>query len=142
MIDYLKPTGQGEGVELSEIWSIVMDGFGPVWPASRTQLDGVSLGDAWPCNVLPGDGEGQMYVELKSEADDSVPFHKLSQWLTYSLLEPMQKILGWEIRGTEVMTGMSHDSCDSKADRNADGRITRVSEWWITCRPWLVDVDG
>jgi hypothetical protein len=60
MIDYLKPTGEGEGVELSKIWSIVMDGFGPVWPASRTQLDGVSLGDAWPCNTLPGDGEKQM----------------------------------------------------------------------------------
>ena len=60
MIDYLKPSG--EGVELSKIWSIVMDGFGPVWPASRTQLDGVSLGDAWPCNTLPGDGEEQMYV--------------------------------------------------------------------------------
>jgi len=43
---------------------------------------------------------------LIGRADDSVPFHKLSQWLTYSLLEPMQKILGWEIKGTEVMTGM------------------------------------
>jgi hypothetical protein len=62
MIDYLKPSGEGEGVELRKIWSIVMDGFGPVWPASRTQLDGVSLGDAWPCNTLPGDGEEQMYV--------------------------------------------------------------------------------
>ena len=58
MIDYLNPSG--EGVELSKIWSIVMDGLGPVWPTSRTQLDGVSLGDAWPCNTLPGDGEEQM----------------------------------------------------------------------------------
>ena len=142
MIDYLKPAAEGEGVELRKIWSIVMDGFGPVWPASRTQLDGVSLGDAWPCDTLPGDGEKQMYVKPKSEADDSVPFHKLSQWLTYSLLEPMQKILGWGIRGTEVMTGMSHAHCDSKADRNADGRITRVSKWWTTCRPWIIDFNG
>jgi len=43
---------------------------------------------------------------LIGRVDDSVAFHKLSQWLTYSLLEPMQKILGWEIKGTEVMTGM------------------------------------
>ena len=43
---------------------------------------------------------------LIGRADESVAFHKLSQLLTYSLLEPMQKILGWEIKGTEVMTGM------------------------------------
>jgi len=47
-------------VELGKIWSIVMDGFGPVWPASRTQLDGISLGDAWPCEILPGSGEENM----------------------------------------------------------------------------------
>ena len=35
----------------------------------------------------------------------SVPFHKLSQWLTYSLMEPFQKILGCEIEGVEQMTG-------------------------------------
>jgi hypothetical protein len=65
MIDYLKPTGEGKGVELSKIWSIVMDGFGPVWPASRTQLNGVSLGDAWPCDIVQGEGEEQMYVNPK-----------------------------------------------------------------------------
>jgi hypothetical protein len=71
-------------------------------------------------------------------ADGSVPFHKLSQWLTYSLLEPMQKILGWEIKGTEVMTGMPHTVCDSKAD----DRVTRVPKWWTTCRPWIIDFNG
>jgi hypothetical protein len=35
----------------------------------------------------------------------SVPFHKLSQWMTYSLMEPLQKILGVEIEGVEQMTG-------------------------------------
>jgi hypothetical protein len=58
MTDYLK--SEGNEVELSKIWSIVMDGFGPVWPASRTQLEGISLGDAWPCDVLPGSGEETM----------------------------------------------------------------------------------
>jgi hypothetical protein len=34
-----------------------------------------------------------------------VPFHKLPQWLTYSLLEPIQE-LGLEITGLEEMTGL------------------------------------
>jgi hypothetical protein len=36
---------------------------------------------------------------------NSVPFHKLSQWMTYSLMEPLQKVLGVEIEGVEQMTG-------------------------------------
>ncbi|NJO53044.1 MAG: URC4/urg3 family protein [Leptolyngbyaceae cyanobacterium RM2_2_4] len=34
-----------------------------------------------------------------------VPFHKLSQWLTYSLLEPLQE-LGLEITGLNQLTGL------------------------------------
>jgi hypothetical protein len=51
IVDYLKPTA-GKQVALKDIWEIVVDGLGPVWPASRTQLEGVSLGDAWPCESL------------------------------------------------------------------------------------------
>jgi hypothetical protein len=29
----------------------------------------------------------------------SVPFHKLSQWLTYSLLDVIESILGWDVKG-------------------------------------------
>jgi hypothetical protein len=71
MIDYLNPS-DGNKVELSTVWSIVMDGFGPVWPASRTQLDGVSLGDAWPCEVLAREGKGEkeaMYVRSNAGTD-------------------------------------------------------------------------
>lgn len=39
-----------------------------------------------------------------------MPFHKLSQWLTYSLMEPLQKVLGWNIEGVETMTGKSEPS--------------------------------
>lgn len=35
-----------------------------------------------------------------------MPFHKLSQWLTYSLTEPIEKILGWSISGRDDMTGL------------------------------------
>jgi hypothetical protein len=35
-----------------------------------------------------------------------VPFHKLSQWLSYSMFEPMQK-LGLEIVGQGALTGLA-----------------------------------
>jgi hypothetical protein len=35
-----------------------------------------------------------------------VPFHKLSQWLTYSLLEPIDTFLHWTIAGRTDQTGL------------------------------------
>jgi len=35
-----------------------------------------------------------------------VPFHKLTGWITYSLIEPMEKILGWRFDGIEDLTGL------------------------------------
>ena len=35
-----------------------------------------------------------------------VPFHKLTGWLTYSLIEPIEKILQWKFEGIEDMTGL------------------------------------
>ena len=80
-----------------------MDGFGPVWPAARTKLDGVSLGDAWVCEAL-----GKSRGADKTEENSIVPFHKLSQWLTYSLIEPIDKVLGWKIEGRDDQTRQSH----------------------------------
>lgn len=46
-----KPGFDG-AIHIADLWPVVMDGFGPVWPATRTQLEGVSLGDAWVCEAL------------------------------------------------------------------------------------------
>lgn len=35
-----------------------------------------------------------------------MPFHKLTGWTTYSLIEPIEKILGWKFDGLEDMTGL------------------------------------
>ena len=40
------------------------------------------------------------------EGDELVPFHKLTGWTTYSLIEPIEKILGWRFDGLEDMTGL------------------------------------
>lgn len=35
-----------------------------------------------------------------------LPFHKLTQWLTYSLMQPMQNLLKIQFAGTELLTGL------------------------------------
>ncbi|OAA72326.1 hypothetical protein ISF_01399 [Cordyceps fumosorosea ARSEF 2679] len=102
MIDHLlsHPSTQASSmliVPLPVLWSVLMSGLAPIWPQSRTSIDGVSLGDAWPCSSMP-QGVGAW--------ESIVPFHKLTQWLTYSLMQPMQSLLNMHFAGTELLTGL------------------------------------
>ncbi|KIY49687.1 DUF1688-domain-containing protein [Fistulina hepatica ATCC 64428] len=85
-------------VPIAALWHALLDGFNAIWPPSRTKLAGLSLGDVWPCSSLK--------TAFPAEGDDLVPFHKLTGWMTYSLIEPIQKILGWQFEGIEDMTGL------------------------------------
>lgn len=76
-----------------------MDGLGPIWPASRTQIGGVSLGDAWPLSSMPSDATTASWETI-------VPFHKLTQWLCYSLMQPMAVLMHIHFAGSELMTGL------------------------------------
>jgi len=78
----------------SKVLSAVLEGLGNIW-SGRLAIAGVNLGDVWLHPALKGDKISDRYV----------PFHKLSQWLTYSLLEPLQE-LGLEITGLEELTGL------------------------------------
>ena len=78
----------------STVFSAVLEGLGNIWPG-RLTIAGINLGDVWIHPALKGDNPTAQYV----------PFHKLSQWLTYSLLEPLQE-LGIEITGLDEMTGL------------------------------------
>jgi hypothetical protein len=68
--------------------------LGPIWP-SRFSLDGVALGDCWRYEGFAG----------TAATDPFVPFHKLSQWLTYSLIEPLQGA-GLDVRDIDGLTGL------------------------------------
>ncbi|PSB13756.1 DUF1688 domain-containing protein [filamentous cyanobacterium Phorm 46] len=81
-------------VNASEVLSAVLTGFGEIWPG-RYAIAGVNLGDVWRHPALQGENLG----------DEFVPFHKLSQWLTYSLLEPLQE-LGLVVAGLDELTGL------------------------------------
>lgn len=81
-------------IDAEAVLRAVLQRLGPIWPG-RVALGGVSLGDVWPHPALAGAAPGS----------ELVPFHKLSQWLTYSLLETLERS-GWRIRGVEALTGL------------------------------------
>lgn len=89
---------------IAALWHALVYGLNSIWPPSRTSLNGVSLGDVWPCSALAKSNaeSGQTGVD----GADLVPFHKLTGWTAYSLIEPMEKILGWKFEGKEDMTGL------------------------------------
>jgi hypothetical protein len=66
-------------VSAAAILRALLDGLGGIWLTGST-LDGVALGDTWRHPHAGGSGETAGWV----------PFHKLSQWLTYSLFEPFE----------------------------------------------------
>jgi len=84
-------------VPISALWHCLIEGLNPIWP-SRHKLAGKSLGDVWPCSALG--------PSSREEGDDLVPFHKLTGWITYSLVEVLKKVAGWKIDGLEDMTGL------------------------------------
>ncbi|KAI1469612.1 DUF1688-domain-containing protein [Daldinia caldariorum] len=122
MIDYLlaHPTTQASSspiVILPVLWNVLMSGLASIWPPSRTAIDGVSLGDAWPCSSMPqhipppSSPGFSPFPNSQSGSgtapwESILPFHKLTQWLTYSLMQPMQNLLRIQFAGTELLTGL------------------------------------
>lgn len=91
--------GDEEVVSAPALLAIVLDVLGPIWPG-RVSLGGAELGDVWEhAAVVASLGE-------ESEDDGLIPFHKLSQWMTYSLLEPLE-LLGLCVTGLDQMTGLA-----------------------------------
>jgi hypothetical protein len=72
----------------------VLATFGGIWP-SRLAIAGIPLGDTWRHPLIaPGEPTAGL-----------VPFHKLSQWLTYSLIEPLQWA-GISVADVDGLTGL------------------------------------
>ncbi|KAI4282949.1 MAG: hypothetical protein L6R35_005286 [Caloplaca aegaea] len=104
MLDYLlaHPTTQHSSVPvvtISTLWSVLIDSLASIWPASRTQIAGTSLGDAWPCSSMPSPPSAQPWENI-------IPFHKLTQWLCYSLMPPMTKLMNIQFAGVDLLTGL------------------------------------
>lgn len=122
--------GRGE-LPAPVILSELLKQFGPVWP-SRLTLGGVALGDCWRHPALT----------TADPTSGLMPLHKLSQWLAYSLIEPLQTA-GIAVTEIDGLTGLAEyrngglfvdigvltfrDSAD--AARDHDVASTLVVEW-------------
>lgn len=103
LVDYLVQQSVDQKLAAPQVLQAVLAGFGDIW-AGRAALGGVNLGDVWPHSALPGPKSNHEHdPELGANL---VPFHKLSQWLTYSLLEPLQE-LGLTITHLDHLTGLA-----------------------------------
>ena len=94
LFDHLAEQARGETLPATAILEALLVHLGPVWPG-RLTLDGVDLGDTWRHPAIAGpDGTSGL-----------VPFHKLSQWLAYSLIEPLEAA-GISVIDLDGLTGL------------------------------------
>lgn len=94
LIDFLA-NKYGGTIPASGILRAVLDGFGSIWPG-RLKANGVNLGDVWRHSKL----------NSADKFESLIPLHKLSQWMTYSLIEPIQDA-GFAVTGIEELTGLA-----------------------------------
>jgi Protein of unknown function (DUF1688) len=84
-------SARGEALPAAEMLGTLLQAFAAIWPG-RITLAGVPLGDCGRHPAIPGDG--------------IVPFHKLCQWLAYSLVEPLQGA-GLQVSELDGLTGLA-----------------------------------
>lgn len=94
LFDYLCAHGSGGFLPATSILQALLVHLGPIWP-SRIMLSDLPLGDCWRHDA----------VKRQDSTDGLVPFHKLSQWMAYSLIEPLQWT-GIEVRDIDGLTGL------------------------------------
>ena len=95
LFDHLAALAENKRIAAPVILREVLAHLGPIWP-SRLTLGGVALGDCWKHPAL----------KTGDATDGLVPLHKLSQWLSYSLIEPLQWA-GIEVTDIDGLTGLA-----------------------------------
>ena len=95
LFDHLAGVAKGGAIAAPAILTELLRRLGPIWP-SRLSLGGVPLGDCWKHpSIVTGDATSGL-----------VPLHKLSQWLAYSLIEPLQRA-GIAVTDIDGLTGLA-----------------------------------
>ncbi len=101
LFDQLTAGGTVGEVSATAVLQRVLQVLGPIW-TSGSNVQGLLAGDVW-AHRWAGD-------EVSGGGHDPttggwVPFHKLSQWLSYSLLEPLQWA-GVKVTGLDALTAL------------------------------------
>jgi len=81
-------------IDAEDIVAVMLARWSGIWPTG-TVLDGASLGDTWRHPLAGGEGPTTGWV----------PFHKLTQWLAYSLFEPFEWA-GVTIQNRDALTAL------------------------------------
>jgi hypothetical protein len=79
LVDHFLATAPDRRMSASRLLATLLEGLCSIWP-SALMVDGYPVGDA---GRHPA-------VRTGDDSDGIVPFHKLSQWLAYSLIEPLE----------------------------------------------------
>ena len=95
LYDVLAARSSGGKLPAPAILELLLEALGPIW-ADRLVIDGLPLGDCWHHPAIRRNDAG----------DGLVPLHKLSQWLAYSLIEPIEAA-GIEIVDVDGLTGLA-----------------------------------
>jgi hypothetical protein len=131
LFDHFAALASDGEIPAPTILAEILRHLGPIWP-SRLSLGGVPLGDCWRHPSL----------NTADATNGLVPLHKLSQWLAYSLIEPLQWS-GIAVSDIDGLTGLSEyrngglfidagvlllrDSADAARQHTVDS--TLVVEW-------------
>jgi len=95
LFDHLCESASAAALPAPDILRALLTHLGGIWQ-NRLTIDGVALGDTWRHSAIKhGDA-----------TDGLVPLHKLSQWLSYSLIEPLQRT-GIGVTDVDGLTGLA-----------------------------------
>ncbi|UPG71320.1 URC4/urg3 family protein [Roseomonas gilardii subsp. gilardii] len=94
LYDHLAARAEEGTLPARTVLAAVLEGFAPIWP-SRLSLGGENLGDVWRHPL----------AAPEEPAPGLLPFHKLSQWLSYSLIEALEEA-GLRVTGLDELTGL------------------------------------
>ena len=95
LFDHFQRCAHGDALPAPAILATLLDALGAIWP-SRLVVAGVPLGDVWRHPA----------IRRGDATDGLVPLHKLSQWMAYSLIEPLQWG-GVKVVDLDGLTGLS-----------------------------------
>ena len=95
LFDRLADQADDQQLPAPAILSKLLQELGPIWP-SRLTLGGIALGDCWKHPALT----------TMDATSGLMPLHKLSQWLAYSLIEPLQTA-GIRVTDIDGLTGLA-----------------------------------
>jgi hypothetical protein len=95
LFDVLAARADNGRLPAPAILELLLEALGPIWEG-RLEIADVPLGDCWHHPA----------IHRGDATDGLVPLHKLSQWLTYSLIEPLQEA-GIEVTQIDGLTGLA-----------------------------------